>query len=118
MTNDPIATDRQRRRSPDLFVRLFFVFCMAALLPTTAQARPADATAWGVHVCAHSHYDSTRLLCRQNDSALSTSAFAGAQLSITEETVKGHVKNILSKLGANDRTHAVTLGLKRGIIEL
>lgn len=40
------------------------------------------------------------------------------QLSITEETVKGHVKNILSKLSANDRTHAVTLGLKRGIIEL
>ncbi len=40
------------------------------------------------------------------------------QLSITEETVKGHVKNILSKLGANDRTHAVTLGLKRGIIGL
>src|ERR1700723_1241236 len=41
-----------------------------------------------------------------------------AQLSITEETVKAHVKNILSKLGANDRTHAVTIGLKRGIIEL
>jgi DNA-binding NarL/FixJ family response regulator len=40
------------------------------------------------------------------------------QLSITEETVKGHVKNILSKLGANDRTHAVTIALKRGIIEL
>ena len=40
------------------------------------------------------------------------------QLSITEETVKGHVKNILAKLAANDRTHAVTIGLKRGIIEL
>jgi len=40
------------------------------------------------------------------------------QLSIAEETVKGHVKNILSKLSANDRTHAVTIGLKRGIIEL
>ena len=39
------------------------------------------------------------------------------QLSITEETVKGRVKNILSKLGANDRTHAATIGLKRGIIE-
>ncbi|HTP70050.1 MAG TPA: response regulator transcription factor [Dongiaceae bacterium] len=39
-------------------------------------------------------------------------------LSISEETVKGHVKNILSKLDASDRTHAVTLGLKRGIIEL
>ena len=41
-----------------------------------------------------------------------------AQLSITEETVKGHVKNILAKLDANDRTHAVTIGLKRGIIDL
>ena len=40
------------------------------------------------------------------------------QLSISEETVKGHVKSILSKLDANDRTHAVTVGLKRGIIQL
>ena len=40
------------------------------------------------------------------------------QLLITEETVKGHVKNILSKLDANDRTQAVTIALKRGIIEL
>lgn len=42
----------------------------------------------------------------------------GEKLFITEETVKGHVKNILSKLGARDRTHAVTIALKRGIIEL
>jgi DNA-binding NarL/FixJ family response regulator len=41
-----------------------------------------------------------------------------ARLSITEETVKGHIKNIFAKLGANDRTHAVTIGLKRGIIDL
>ena len=40
------------------------------------------------------------------------------QLSISEETVKGRVKNILSKLGANDRTQAAMIGLKRGIIEL
>jgi DNA-binding NarL/FixJ family response regulator len=39
------------------------------------------------------------------------------QLSIPEETVKGRVKNILSKLGANDRTHAAMIGLRRGIIE-
>jgi DNA-binding NarL/FixJ family response regulator len=38
-------------------------------------------------------------------------------LSIAEETVKGRVKNILSKLGANDRTHAAMIGLRRGIIE-
>jgi DNA-binding NarL/FixJ family response regulator len=40
------------------------------------------------------------------------------QLSISEETVKGRVKNILSKLGANDRTHAATIGIRRGIIDL
>jgi DNA-binding NarL/FixJ family response regulator len=40
------------------------------------------------------------------------------QLSITEDTVKGRVKNILSKLGANDRTHAAMIGIKRGIIDL
>jgi len=40
------------------------------------------------------------------------------QLSITEETVKSRVKCILSKLGANDRTHAAIIGLKRGIIDL
>jgi DNA-binding NarL/FixJ family response regulator len=40
-----------------------------------------------------------------------------ARLSITEETVKGRVKNILAKLGANDRTHAAMIGVRRGIIE-
>lgn len=39
-------------------------------------------------------------------------------LSISEATVKSRITNILSKLGANDRAHAVTIGLKRGIIEL
>jgi DNA-binding NarL/FixJ family response regulator len=42
----------------------------------------------------------------------------GALLSITEDSVKGQVRNILSKLGANDRTHAAMIGLKRGIIDL
>lgn len=41
-----------------------------------------------------------------------------AQLSVSEETVKGQVRNILSKLSANDRTHAAMIGLKRGIIEI
>jgi DNA-binding NarL/FixJ family response regulator len=40
-----------------------------------------------------------------------------AQLYITEETVKAHMRNILAKLAANDRTHAVTIALKRGIID-
>jgi DNA-binding NarL/FixJ family response regulator len=41
-----------------------------------------------------------------------------AQLSLSEETVKSHVRNILDKLGAHDRTHAVAIGVKRGIIDL
>jgi DNA-binding NarL/FixJ family response regulator len=40
------------------------------------------------------------------------------RLSVSEDTIKMHVKNILSKLGANDRTHAVTIALKRGIMDL
>ena len=41
-----------------------------------------------------------------------------SQLSVTEETIKGQVRNILAKLGANDRTHAAMIGIKRGIIAL
>ena len=40
------------------------------------------------------------------------------QLGVTEDTVKGRVKSILSKLDANDRTHAAIIGLKRGIIDV
>jgi DNA-binding NarL/FixJ family response regulator len=41
-----------------------------------------------------------------------------AQLSVTEDSVKGQVRSILAKLGANDRAHAAVIGLKRGIIQL
>jgi DNA-binding NarL/FixJ family response regulator len=40
------------------------------------------------------------------------------RLGVTEETIKAHMKSIASKLGANDRTHAVTIALKRGILDL
>jgi DNA-binding NarL/FixJ family response regulator len=40
------------------------------------------------------------------------------RLGISEDTVKGHIRNILSKLNASDRTHAVTIALKRGVFEL
>jgi len=39
-----------------------------------------------------------------------------ADLDVSEDTIKAHMKNIMSKLGANDRTHAVMIALKRGII--
>lgn len=42
----------------------------------------------------------------------------GQQLDIAEETVKAHMRSILAKLDARDRTHAVTIALKRGIITL
>jgi DNA-binding NarL/FixJ family response regulator len=40
------------------------------------------------------------------------------RLSISEDTVKGHVRSILSKLNASDRTHAVTIAVRRGFFEL
>ena len=40
------------------------------------------------------------------------------QLFISEETVKVHIKHIMEKLGANDRTQAVAIGIRRGIIQL
>ena len=57
--------------------------------------------------------DVLRLVARGN-----ANKAVAAQLSLTEETVKSHIRSILAKLGANDRTHAVAIGLKRGIIEL
>jgi DNA-binding NarL/FixJ family response regulator len=40
-----------------------------------------------------------------------------SQLAVSDATVKSHMKSILSKLGANDRTHAVTIAMKRGFID-
>ena len=40
-----------------------------------------------------------------------------AELEVTERTIKGHMSSILSKLGANDRTHAVTIAMRRGFID-
>lgn len=57
--------------------------------------------------------DVLRLIAAGNSNKL-----VADQLAIGEATVKSHVTNILSKLGANDRVHAVTIALKRGIIHL
>lgn len=57
--------------------------------------------------------DVLRLIAAGNSNKL-----VADQLSIGEATVKSHVTNILSKLGANDRGHAVTIALRRGIIQL
>jgi DNA-binding NarL/FixJ family response regulator len=50
-------------------------------------------------------------------SAGSSNKIVAADLGISEDTVKGHMKNILSKLGANDRTHAVLIAIKRGFLD-
>jgi DNA-binding NarL/FixJ family response regulator len=70
-----------------------------------------------------SHAGETGLTAREIEvlclvAAGQSNKIIAAQLFITEATAKGHVKSILAKLGANDRTHAVTLALKRGIIQL
>jgi DNA-binding NarL/FixJ family response regulator len=48
----------------------------------------------------------------------SSNKLIAEQLGISEHTVKGHLKSILSKLGATDRTHAVIIALKRGFLDM
>src|SRR5215470_4440647 len=68
---------------------------------------------FGEHLLTAREIDVLRLVAEGNSNKLTA-----VHLSVTEDTVKGHVRNIMSKLGASDRTHAVTIGLRRGIIEL
>ena len=57
--------------------------------------------------------DVLRLIARGNANKI-----IAAELSLTEETVKSHVRSILAKLSANDRTHAVTIALRRGFLDM
>lgn len=70
-----------------------------------------------------SHLDEENLTPRETEvlqliSEGNSNKEIGSRLFISEETVKGHVKNILGKLSANDRTQAVSIGVRRGIIYL
>jgi DNA-binding NarL/FixJ family response regulator len=47
----------------------------------------------------------------------SSNKIIASDVGISEATVKSHLRNILAKLGANDRTHAVTIAIKRGLID-
>ncbi len=69
------------------------------------------------------HYADDQLTAREIDilkqvAAGNANKMVGDNLHISEETVKSHMRSILSKLGANDRTHAVTIAIKRGIIDM
>jgi DNA-binding NarL/FixJ family response regulator len=54
----------------------------------------------------------------QNVASGKANKVIGGRLSISEATVKKHLKSILAKLGADDRTHAVTIALRRGFLDL
>ena len=69
-----------------------------------------------------SHMDADTLSEREIDvlKAVATGSSnkqVGTMLGISEDTVKGHMKNVLAKLKANDRTHAVLIALKRGYLK-
>lgn len=68
------------------------------------------------------HYDADELTSRELEvlrliSSGHSNKIAGQRLSIAEDTVKNHMSSIMAKLGANDRTHAVMLAIKRGFLD-
>jgi DNA-binding NarL/FixJ family response regulator len=74
-----------------------------------------------VAMASHLHGDaltSREIQVLELASAGKTNRLIGTQLGISEATVKVHMKSVLSKMGANDRTHAVVLAVERGIIDL
>ncbi len=81
------------------------------------RVSPAIAAEMAEHVADDAltprELDVLRLVARGN-----ANKEIAAQLMLTEETVKSHLRNIMAKLQANDRTHAVALALKRGFIDL
>jgi DNA-binding NarL/FixJ family response regulator len=79
---------------------------------------PPEVAAELAEHAADDHLTSREIEVLRLIAAGKANKLVASDLSITEETVKGHVKSILSKLGASDRTHAVTIALKRGIIDL
>jgi len=78
---------------------------------------PEIASQIAIHT-ADSNLSSREIGVLQLIAAGNANKLVADKLSISEDTVKGHVKSILSKLAAHDRTHAVTIAIKRGIIEL
>jgi DNA-binding NarL/FixJ family response regulator len=77
---------------------------------------PEIASEVAEHICADAlserEIEVLRSVARGNANKI-----VADELDITEDTVKGHMKNILSKLGANDRTHAVLIAMKRGFFD-
>jgi DNA-binding NarL/FixJ family response regulator len=68
------------------------------------------------------HFDSDRLSAREIEvlrcvAAGCSNKIVADQLNISEDTVKGHMKSIMSKLAANDRTHAVFIAIQRGFFD-
>jgi two-component system, NarL family, response regulator len=94
-------------------------------LPETVRSvyRGAKAIDSDVAVRLAEHVSDERLSPREIEvlsliAAGNSNKMISARLDLSEETTKAHVKNIIAKLHAHDRTHAVTVALRRGIIQL
>ena len=94
----------------DLLDAIRAVYAGRRYIPNEIAAELAE------HVIDESLSDREVAVLRKVASGTSNKIIA-AQLEVTEATVKGHLKSILSKLGANDRTHAVTIAMKRGFLD-
>lgn len=98
-------------------VRKELLATIRAVHAGTKHIHPDVARELAVHVGAellsNREAEVLRLVAAGNSNKM-----IGRELGIGEETVKAHMKSIMAKLDARDRTHAVTLALGRGLIEL
>ena len=118
--------DAEIQRSLDAGARSYLLKDMPRqkLLETIRQVH-AGRKAIPPEIAAHlaEHYSNDALTSRevevlQQIATGSRNRDIATTLAITEETVKVHIRHILEKLDANDRTQAVTIGVRRGIIQL
>jgi DNA-binding NarL/FixJ family response regulator len=117
-TTNPAGAER---RSAGLSAEGYVAKGIAGCHPDCARWPQTDPPEIATQVAEHA--GDTKLTPREIEvlkllAAGNSNKSLAEKLSVSEETVKMHVKNILSKLDANDRTHAVTIAVKRGIMNL
>lgn len=98
-------------------LRVYLIDAIRAVHAGLRKVPPEIASEIAEHACDDT-LTAREIQILQEVSAGNANKMIAGRLSISEDTVKAHMKSILSKLGANDRTHAVTISMRRGYLDI